>query len=127
MRYVVLVVVALFATSALYAQDVKGAEIEFSSNVIDLGTLSHEDDPQVLRVTYTNTGNLPLVVTEVQTSCSCTKVQCDRRKVMPGERGSIVITMDPSKAPDGNFYRVLKVHSTAKSGVKHLTLKAIIE
>ena len=127
MRYVVLMFVAMLATTTLYAQEPKGAEIEFSSSVIDLGTLSQEDDPQVLRVTYTNTGNLPLVVTEVQTSCSCTKVQCDRRKVMPGERGSIVITMDPSKAPDGNFYRVLKVHSTAKSGVKHLTLKAIVE
>lgn len=127
MRHIVMMVVALLATTSLYAQQPEGADIEFVSNVIDLGTLSQDDDPQVLRVAYTNTGDLPLVVTEVQTTCSCTTVQCDRRKVEPGERGSIVITMNPSKAPEGNFYRVLKVHSTAKSGVKHLTLKAIIE
>lgn len=127
MRHIVLVVVALLATTTLYAQQPKGADIEFSSNVIDLGTLTQDDEPQVLRVTYTNTGDIPLVVTEVQTSCSCTTVQCDRHKVMPGERGVIVITMNPAKAPIGNFYRVLKVHSTAQSGVKHLTLRALVE
>lgn len=127
MRSVTLVMVAMMAIWSGFAQSPEGADIEFVSNVIDLGTLSQDDDPQVLRVAYTNTGDLPLVVTEVQTTCSCTTVQCDRRKVEPGERGSIVITMNPSKAPEGNFYRVLKVHSTAKSGVKHLTLKAIIE
>lgn len=126
-RHIVLMVVAILATTTLYAQQPKGADIEFASNVIDLGTLTQDDEPQVLRVTYTNTGDLPLVVTEVQTSCSCTTVQCDRKKVMPGERGVIVITMNPAKAPVGNFYRVLKVHSTAQSGVKHLTLRALVE
>jgi hypothetical protein len=53
-------------------------------------------------------------------------VQYDRKKVMPGERGSIVITMDPAKAPEGNFYRVLQVYSSARGGVKHITLKAVI-
>ena len=126
-RYLILSVVAVCAATTLSAQKPEGAEIIFSSNVIDLGTLSQDDDPQVIRLAYTNTGDLPLVVTEVQTSCSCTTVQCDRKKVMPGERGSIVVTMDPSKAPDGSFFRVLKVYSTARSGVKHVTLKANIE
>lgn len=127
MRYFALMLVMLSSVTVLSAQRPEGADIEFASNVIDLGTLSQDDEPQVLRLTYTNTGDLPLVVTEVQTSCSCTTVQCDRKKVMPGERGSIAITMEPSKAPAGTFYRVLKVHSTARSGVKHLTLKAVIE
>ncbi|MBE6202302.1 MAG: DUF1573 domain-containing protein [Rikenellaceae bacterium] len=126
-RYLILSVVALCASTTLSAQKPEGAEITFSSSVIDLGTLSQDDDPQVLRLAYTNTGDLPLVVTEVQTSCACTTVQCDRKKVMPGERGSIVVTMDPAKAPDGTFYRVLKVYSTSRSGVKHVTLKAVIE
>ena len=127
LRYFIVCVVAVCAATTLSAQKLEGAEIIFSSNVIDLGTLSQDDDPQVIRLAYTNTGDLPLVVTEVQTSCSCTTVQCDRKKVMPGERGSIVVTMDPSKAPDGSFFRVLKVYSTARSGVKHVTLKATIE
>lgn len=109
------------------AQSVEGAEIEFQSKTIDLGVLSREDDKQIVRVSFTNTGDVPLVVTEVRTSCSCTTVQHSRGKVMPGERGVLNITMDPSKAPEGSFYRVLQVYSTARSGVQHLTLKAEIE
>jgi hypothetical protein len=46
---------------------------------------------------------------------------------MPTERGVLTITMDPSKAPVGSFYRVLQVYSTATNGVQHITLKAEIE
>lgn len=109
------------------AQTPKGADIEFQTNVIDLGELSQEDDKQIVRLTYTNTGDVPLVVTEVRTSCSCTTVKHDRKKLLPGERAAIIITMDPAKAPEGSFYRVLKVYSTASSGVKHITLKAEIK
>lgn len=109
------------------AQTPKGADIEFQTNVIDLGELSQEADKQIVRLVYTNTGDVPLVVTEVRTSCSCTTVKHDRGKLLPGERAAIIITMDPAKAPEGSFYRVLKVYSTASSGVKHITLKAEIK
>ena len=109
------------------AQTPKGADIEFQTNVIDLGELSQEDDKQIVRLTYTNTGDVPLVVTEVRTSCSCTTIKHDRKKLLPGERAAITITMDPAKAPEGSFYRVLKVYSTASTGVKHITLKAEIK
>lgn len=109
------------------AQTPKGADIEFQTNVIDLGELSQEDDKQIVRLVYTNTGDVPLVVTEVRTSCSCTTVKHDRGKLLPGERAAIIITMDPAKAPEGSFYRVLKVYSTASTDVKHITLKAEIK
>ena len=105
----------------------KGAVIEFSTKVVDLGTLTRDDDKQIVRLSFTNTGDVPLVVTEVRTTCSCTTVQHDRRKVLPTERGVLNITMDPSKAPVGDFYRVLNVYSTATNGVQHITLKAEIE
>ena len=105
----------------------KGAVIEFQTKVVDLGVLSRDDDKQMVRLAFTNTGDVPLVVTEVRTTCSCTTVQHDRKKVLPTERGVLNITMDPSKAPEGSFYRVLQVYSTATNGVQHITLKAEIE
>lgn len=119
---------ALLASCIVVCADSpKGAVIEFSTNVVDLGTLSRDDDKQIVRLSFTNTGDVPLVVTEVRTTCSCTTVQHDRRKVLPTERGVLNITMDPSKAPVGDFYRVLNVYSTATNGVQHITLKAEIE
>jgi hypothetical protein len=95
--------------------------------VVDLGLLARDDDKQHLRLSFSNTGDVPLVITEVRTSCSCTTVKYDRKPVMPGQSGVLNITVDPKKAPKGNFYRVLQVHSTAQSGVQNITLKAEIE
>ena len=127
MRAFLLCIVSLVSSVVAWAEQPKGAEIEFSTKVVDLGVLSRDDDKQMVRLAFTNTGDIPLVVTEVRTSCTCTTVQHDRKKVLPAERGMLTITMDPSKAPEGSFYRVLQVHSTAINGVQHITLKAEIE
>lgn len=127
MRAFLLCIVSLVSSVVAWAEQPQGAEIEFSTKVVDLGVLSRDDDKQMVRLAFTNTGDIPLVVTEVRTSCTCTTVQHDRKKVLPAERGMLTITMDPSKAPEGSFYRVLQVHSTAINGVQHITLKAEIE
>lgn len=127
MRAFLMCFVVLTSTIVAWADEPKGAEIEFQMKVVDLGTLSRDDDKQIVRLSFTNVGDVPLVVTEVRTTCSCTTIQHDRKKVMPAERGVITITMDPSKAPVGSFYRVLQVYSTAVNGTQHITLKAEIE
>lgn len=130
MRRSLLLIVAIVGsvlTSHLYADEPKGADIAFAENIIDLGVVAQEDDKQHLRLSFSNTGDVPLVITEVRTSCSCTTIKYDRKPVLPGQSGVLNITVDPRKAPKGNFYRVLQVHSTAVSGVQNITLKAEIE
>lgn len=119
--------VAMLAIATLSASTPEGAEIELSTAIIDLGTISQEDGKQMVRLSYTNTGDLPLVVTEVRTSCSCTTVDYERKKILPTERGTINITMNPAKAPKGQYLRVMQIFSTAKSGTKRVTIKAVIE
>ena len=130
MRRIVLLMLAtvsLGLMTQLYADEPKGADIAFAENIIDLGVVAQEDDKQHLRLSFSNTGDVPLVITEVRTSCSCTTIKYDRKPVLPGQSGVLNITVDPRKAPKGNFYRVLQVHSTAVSGVQNITLKAEIE
>lgn len=127
MRRGVLCLVAMLLGVGLYAQEPRGADIEFTTNVVELGELSRSDDKSYVRLSFLNTGDVPLVVTEVRTSCSCTTIKHDRKLIAPGEQGVLNITVDPSKAPVGNFYRVLQVYSTAISGVKNITLKAEIK
>ena len=127
MRRGVICLVAMLLGVELYAQEPRGADIEFTTNVVELGELSRSDDKSYVRLSFLNTGDVPLVVTEVRTSCSCTTIKHDRKPIAPGEQGVVNITVDPSKAPVGNFYRVLQVYSTAISGVKNITLKAEIK
>lgn len=118
---------ALLTLCGAVASEPKGADIELSQTVIDLGTLSQSDDKQHIRLSFLSCGDVPLVITEVRTSCSCTTIKYDRKPLPAGEQGVLNITVDPSKAPEGNFYRVIQVYSTAISGVKNITLKANIK
>ena len=117
----------LFGATTLHASEPKGADIELSTALIDLGKISQDDGKQLLRLSFTNTGDVPLVVTEVRTSCSCMSVDYKREKVLPQERGTINITLNPAKAPKGQYLRVMQIYSTARSGVKRVTVKAQIE
>ena len=113
--------------ATLRAAEPQGAELELQTSLLDLGEIAQEDGKQMLRLSFSNTGDVPLVITEVRTSCSCMTVDYKREKVMPGERGVINITLNPAKAPKGQYLRVIQIYSTAKSGVKRVTVKAQIE
>ena len=56
------VFVAILYPMSVAAESPKGAEIEFQTNVIDLGELSQSDEIQIVRLAYTNTGDVPLVI-----------------------------------------------------------------
>ena len=42
--------------------------------------------------TFTNRGNLPILVKDVQTDCGCTTAQLDKKTYDPGEEGKITAT-----------------------------------
>ena len=109
LQNIAIVLLAMLSVPMLGAQEPKGADIEFQSSVVDLGVVAQEGGKQMVRLSFTNTGDVPLVVTEVRTS------------------GVITVTLDPSKAPKGQYYRVMQIFSTATSGVKRITVKAVIE
>ena len=127
LQNIAIVLLTMLSVPMLGAQEPKGADIEFQSSVVDLGVVAQEGGKQMVRLSFTNTGDVPLVVTEVRTSCSCMSVSYERKRVEPSERGVITVTLDPSKAPKGQYYRVMQIFSTATSGVKRITVKAVIE
>ena len=122
-----MLLLALLSVVSATAQEPKGADIEFQTTVVDFGSIEQDGGKQLMRLSFTNTGDVPLVVTEVRTSCSCMSVKYERKKIKPSERGVLTITLDPAKALKGQYYRVMQVFSTAKSGTKRITVKAVIE
>jgi hypothetical protein len=122
-----LVALLLFGAYDLCAQEPKGAELELMTSVLDVGNIAQDGGKHVVRLGFTNTGDLPLVITEVRTSCSCMTISYERKKVMPSERGVLTISLDPAKAPKGQYLRVVQIFSTATSGVKRVTVKGVIE
>ena len=73
----------------IYAQD-KIAKIEFESETIDYGTIEKGSDG-VRVFKFKNTGNAPLIVSAVKSSCGCTVPKKPTAPILPGENGEIEV------------------------------------
>lgn len=70
----------------------------------------------------TNTGNQPLIISNVQASCGCTTPYWTKDPIMPGKTGSIKAAYNSSGRP-GPFNKSLTVVSNAGNGTKTLHIK----
>ncbi len=101
---------AVSAAAQHPAQDSIGAQIAFDKKIHLFGTLQRGDDGLCYFV-VTNTGNAPLVVSEVGATCGCTVPQWSKEPIMPGGTDTIRVRYDTSRA--GRFNKVVTVHSNA--------------
>ena len=84
-------IIFLFSCSlSLNAQDVSGPKIDFDKETHDYGEVYMHGDGNCV-FTFTNTGNEPLILTNVRAGCGCTVPQWPREPVLPGESAEIKV------------------------------------
>lgn len=95
----ILLIALLLITAATFAQ--KGAKIEFKDkdNTIDYGTVNKEDDNGLRVFEFTNTGDEPLIITNVQSSCGCTVPSKPTEPIAPGKTGKIEVKYNMHTGP----------------------------
>ena len=86
--------IGLFSFS-ITAQE-KVAKIEFKQTTIDYGTIEKGADG-IRTFVFTNTGNAPLVISKVNSSCGCTVPKKPDGPIMPGEDGEIEVKYDTKR------------------------------
>ena len=69
------------------------AKIEFKSETIDYGTIEKGSDG-VRVFEFTNTGDEPLIISKVSSSCGCTIPKKPKDPIMPGKTGEIEVKYD---------------------------------
>ncbi|MDR1456125.1 MAG: DUF1573 domain-containing protein [Tannerella sp.] len=69
-----------------------------------------------------NTGDAPLLITHVQSSCGCTEPQWTREPIAPGKTGVVEITFDPTNRP-GPFRKNVTVFTNDKKPRLRLTIQ----
>lgn len=86
---------------AFSASAQKGAKIEFkdADNTIDYGTVTKESDNGVRVFEFTNTGDAPLIITNVQSTCGCTVPSKPKEPIMPGKTGQIEVKYNMNPGP----------------------------
>ena len=98
MRKIILFAVLLFNVVA-FAQ--VGAKIEFKAkdNTIDYGTVNKEDDNGLRIFEFTNTGDAPLIISDVKSSCGCTVPSKPTEPILPGKTRKIEVKYNMNPGP----------------------------
>lgn len=122
MKKLIAIAIFVFAGFAT-AQAQKTAKMEFKSETIDYGEIKKGSDG--LRVfEFTNTGNSPLVIEDVKSSCGCTVPKKPEEPIMPGETGKIEVKYDTKRV--GPIRKTVTVYSNAEEPVKALKIKGTV-
>jgi hypothetical protein len=115
-----LVAIALFIFAGFAAQAQETAKIEFKSEVIDYGEIEQGSDG-VRIFEFTNTGTVPLVITDVTSSCGCTIPEKPEGPIAPGKTGVIKVKYDTSRV--GPIRKTVTVYSNAEEPAKSIKIK----
>ena len=93
--------IILFVSVLVSAVSFAQAKIEFKAkdNTIDYGTVTKEQDNGVRVFEFTNTGNQPLIITNVQSTCGCTVPIKPTQPIMPGKSDKIEVKYNMSPGP----------------------------
>lgn len=104
---------------AVNAQD-KVAKIEFKSDTIDYGTI--EKGSNGVRVfEFTNTGNAPLIISNVTSTCGCTIPKKPDGPILPGKTGQIEVKYDTNRVSP--IRKTITVISNAETPTVALKIK----
>ena len=102
-----------------YAQD-KMAKIEFKETTIDYGTIDKGADG-VRVFEFTNTGDAPLIISKVKSTCGCTVPKKPEAPIMPGETGEIEVKYDTKRVMP--IRKTITVISNAETPTVALKIK----
>ncbi len=99
MKNIAALIVIVLISSFGFAQN--GPKIEFKAkdNTIDYGTVTKKKDNGVRSFEFTNTGDAPLIISNVLSTCGCTVPTKPNEPIMPGETGKIDIKYNMQAGP----------------------------
>jgi hypothetical protein len=101
----------------------KVAKIEFKTDTIDYGTI--EKGSNGVRIfEFTNTGDAPLIISKVSSSCGCTIPKKPKGPILPGETGKIEVKYDTNKVIP--IRKTITVISNAVTPTIALKIKGLV-
>ena len=110
MKNTIIILTIILMSTIGFAQN--GPKIDFKAkdNTIDYGTVTKKGDNGVRSFEFTNTGDAPLIITNVLSTCGCTVPTKPNAPIMPVKTG--IIEVKYSMIP-GPIRKTITVESNA--------------
>lgn len=106
--------------SPLFSKETELVLITYGQIETDLGDLK-QGKPQPDTFTFANTGDTPLIINNVTTSCGCTTPEWPRQPIKPRKTGEIKVIYDALHT--GRFIKTIRVEGNVSGGFMELTIK----
>ena len=95
MKNFLVLFIAFFSYTLVHSQEMK-PEISFEKTVIDYGTVNKGDNG-VREFVFKNSGNAPLIISNVKSTCGCTIPKKPEKPILPGESEKIQVKYDTKR------------------------------
>lgn len=113
------------AASTPAASNQPSTTIALSESNFDFGTIKKGNKVQHV-YEVTNTGNNPLVISEVKPGCGCTAPEFTKEPILPGKKGKITLSFDSTNF-DGSVQKYADVFANVDKAPIKLTFTANIQ
>lgn len=117
-------VLILFVGLIGYATQAQAAKIVFEETTIDYGEIEKGADG-VRTFKFTNTGNAPLVIEDIKSTCGCTIPKKPDGPIMPGASDTIQVKYDTNRV--GPIRRSISVYSNADEPIITLNIRGTVK
>lgn len=125
MKTFLVAILGLFMVFGVNAQETtteeaSGPAMSFEKDKHDFGDINQGDKVEHV-FEFENTGNEPLIITNVQTTCGCTAPEWPRDPVAPGQTGKIKVVFN-SAGKLGRQNKVITIVSNAKNPMNRVSI-----
>ncbi|HLF34865.1 MAG TPA: DUF1573 domain-containing protein [Cyclobacteriaceae bacterium] len=124
MRYLIFIFIMSLIPALSSAQDSDSARFSFDKVKHDFGDIFQGKTSETV-FSFTNTGKLPLIISNIFTTCGCTAPTWPREPVPPNGKGEIKIAFN-STGKIGIQNKVVTIMSDAAGGPFYLKISANI-
>jgi len=96
-------------------------EFKFEKETHDFGKVP-AGKPVSVDFIFTNTGDAPLIISNIESTCGCTVPKFTSKPVLKGEKGIITVTFNAASVQAG-FTKAVTIKSNARTPTKMLYIK----
>jgi len=112
----------IFISSSVFAQ-FQYPSFDWTKTKHEFGEIKQKS-PVVHEFEFTNNGQAPLVISDVEGSCGCTVTEYSKDPILPGKQGKIKATFDAAAL--GKFHKSIKVTANVEGGPEYLYLQGTV-
>ena len=109
--------ITLYAIAATALTAVAQPRFTSNTETYDFGQIEWKH-PVTVQYSITNTGDRPLVLTEVEPDCACSVAQWTKTSIAPGAKGTVNVTFDAEAL--GHFNKSVAIYCNAQPHLVYL-------